>query len=1140
MDLRLLGTTEVTVDGGPRAVGGQRQRGVLADLALNAGRVVMMSELIEDLWGGSPPASAAHTIETYVSRLRRVLSSEDRPSVLVKGGSGYVLNVGPEQVDALYFGLLVGKGSTALQRGDAVAAKGILSGALALWRGAALADVRDSAFAPVAARRLEADRLAALESLMDARLQLGEHRELVSELEHAVALDPYRERFHAQLMLALYRSGRQADALAAFQQARTRLAHELGIEPSRELRELERGILLQAPELDPPSSMPSSVGVLASPSPPEQHAPTDEVGAPGSPHSSASSRAIPRWRLVAVCGAAALALVAAAGVPVLLRSSPPARAAAVGPSGLASTSNVASSISLPNEPGGALAADGSIWVTSPVAHALYRIDPVTGATEDTVAVGAGASAVAFSGADIWVANTLDGTVSRVSSVTDGVVQTVAVGPEPTGLAVGDGSLWVADASASTLTAINATSGGITSTQPISSPPFGVAFGAGSVWLASPRDDIVTRVEPGGGANVQISVGADPTAITFGLGSVWVANQLDDTVSRIDPATDSVVAEIPVGDGPDGLAIYDGAVWVANLVSSTVTRVDPTTNSAGPVVLVKEDPVALTAFAGRIWAATGAPAGGVAKGGTLRVVTTEAVTSIDPDFIYPFLPYQFGEGTYDGLMNFDQVGGSDGLQVVPDLALAMPTVTAGGTAYTFVLRPGIRYSDGRLVRPEDFRRAIERALVLSAQDGFFLDGIVGASSCRNDRPCNLDRGITVSDSADTVTFHLIGPDADFLYKLTFEFTAPIPPGTPWHDVGDHPVPSTGPYMIAHYVPGHDAEFVRNPYFHVWSTAAEPAGVPDRIIWTELQTIPAEVAAVKRGQADWLWDTVPDPAALIAQYPGQVHVNPTMMVTWAWFNVTVPPFNDLRVRQAVNLAVNRAQYVAMMGGPDGGTLTCQILTPGVPGYGPYCPFTVDPNPAGNWVGPNLPLARKLVAESGTRGMRVVVWGHQWDLSTTAFVVSLLKELGYRASSVTVTDHIYNDIVNNSANHTQAGDSTWGADYPSASEFFEFHFACSGFRLDDAFATIHANFFCNPSIDRQMQAANQEEASNSPAADASWAQIDRELTDAAAWVPLEVSNEVDFMSARVSNYQYNPVFGVLLDQLSVRHNQGNGTNG
>jgi YVTN family beta-propeller protein len=1087
-----------------------------------------MRELVDALWGDSPPDSAGHTVETYVSRLRRVLHIEGQPSALVTVGSGYRLNVAPAQVDALHFSELTARGRVALERGDTLGAESLLLAGLALWRGTALADVQDSVFAPAAARQLENDRLAALESLMDVRLLLGQHRELVSELERAVALDPYRERFHAQLMIALYRSGRQADALAAYQNARTRLAEDLGIDPGRELRELERAILVQAPELDAPSRG-KQLAVLP-PSPPRvgKDGPIDAViRPPGSRH-----RALRSWRVRTLSLAAVPVLVAAVAVPMLLTKSAPPGVSTSGLNELTAVGSLARSISLPSEPGSALSADGSVWVTSPVAHALYRLDPVTGSTEDTIMVGAGAGAITATGSDVWVANTLDGTVSRVSPATDGVVETVTVGPEPTGLAVGDGSVWVADASASTLTRINATSGARESTEPLGSPPFGVAFGAGSVWLTNPGDNNVTRVEPGGGPNVEISVGAEPTAIAFGLGSVWVANALDGTVSRIDPATDSVVAEIPVGDEPDAFAVASGSLWVANRTSSTLTRIDPGTNSAGPPISIKDNPVALTFFKGGVWAATAAVAAGFATGGTIRVVESAPEASIDPALTYPELPFQFFEGTYDGLMNYDQVGGSDGLQVVPNLALAMPSVTSGGTVYSFVLRPGIRYSDGRLVQPADFRRAIERTIVLNPSAAFFLDGIVGASSCQSVRPCDLDRGITVSDSEDAVTFHLVAPDPDFLYKLTFEFTAPVPPGTPTHDVGTHPVPSTGPYMIGHYVPDHEIEFVRNPYFHVWSAAAEPAGAPDRIIWTYGATIPEEVTEVEKGQADWEWDTVPDVAGLIAQYPTQVQVNPTLAFGYAAFNVRTAPFNDLRVRQAFSLAAARDQLVADLGGPNAAVPTCQILPPGIPGYVPYCPFTVDPTPTGRWVGPNLAAARKLVAESGTKGMRVVLWGHAWCEPLGAFIVSVLRQLGYRASMVIRSDQVLGVVVNQSRDNIQVTDGTWGpADYPQPSDILDFLFRCSSWQLDDPTGTRNGDFFCDPAIDRQMNVADRDGTSDPAAALPIWTKVDREVTDAAPWVPLVYMNEDDFMSAGVSNYEYNPVFSVLLDQLSVR---------
>ena len=164
--------------------------------------------------------------------------------------SGYLLNVVTEQLDVWQIRDLTARGYDALARGDAVTAVGLLSSALGLWRGPALADVRHAAFAAAAAQQLEEERLMAHERLVDAQLGLGHHRAVVPDLEALTAGAPYRERFHAQLMLALYRSGRQAEALSAFSRARDVLAGDLGIEPGRELRGLQRAVLTQAPELE--------------------------------------------------------------------------------------------------------------------------------------------------------------------------------------------------------------------------------------------------------------------------------------------------------------------------------------------------------------------------------------------------------------------------------------------------------------------------------------------------------------------------------------------------------------------------------------------------------------------------------------------------------------------------------------------------------------------------------------------------------------------------------------------------------------------------------------------------------------------------------------------------------------------------
>lgn len=258
-----------------------------------------------------------------------------------------------------------------------------------------------------------------------------------------------------------------------------------------------------------------------------------------------------------------------------------------------------------------------------------------------------------------------------------------------------------------------------------------------------------------------------------------------------------------------------------------------------------------------------------------------------------------------------------------------------------------------------------------------------------------------------------------------------------------------------------------------------------------------------------------------------------IAYAAFNVTVPPFNDLRVRQAVSLAADRNQAVAVLGGPGAAQPTCQVIPPGLPGYRPYCPFTADPSTSGAWLGPDLARARQLVAASRTEGMRLVVWDHQWepDKSLGPYFVRLLRELGYRASLrvASVADFARN--VNDTRRRVQATVATWIADYPSASDFFDLFFRCSSFRPADPADTRSSIFFCQPRIDSQMSQADQLQISNPQAAAQAWATIDREVTNLAPWVPFASLRSADFTSTRVANYQYNPAWGILLDQLWVR---------
>ena len=249
MEFRILGPLEVLDEGRPLPLGSPSQRALLAALLVNAGRVVSVDDLTESLWPEDPPASAKHALEVYVSRLRKQLHADGRARLEGKA-PGYALHTDDDVVDAHQFEELVERGRTALAQRRPAHAADLLRRALDLWRGEPLADLPSERFARTAAGRLEELRLVAVENRIDAELALGRHGELAPELEALVAEHPLRERLRGQQMLALYRCGRQAEALEAYQDARRTLRDELGLEPGRSLQDLERAILNQDRQLD--------------------------------------------------------------------------------------------------------------------------------------------------------------------------------------------------------------------------------------------------------------------------------------------------------------------------------------------------------------------------------------------------------------------------------------------------------------------------------------------------------------------------------------------------------------------------------------------------------------------------------------------------------------------------------------------------------------------------------------------------------------------------------------------------------------------------------------------------------------------------------------------------------------------------
>jgi DNA-binding SARP family transcriptional activator len=254
VQFRILGPLEVVADGRPLGLGRRKQRALLAILLVHANRVVSLDRLVDQLWGEEPPAQAIASLQAYVSHLRRLLepdrSARTPAGVLISQPPGYRLVVAPDDVDASRFEALAARGRNLLEAGEHQEAAAALAEGLELWRGPVLADFPDAPFAAAERTRLEELRLVAQEDRATADLALGRHAAVIAELERLVADHPFREGLHGLRMLALYRSGRQAEALNAYQVARRALRQELGIDPSPQLRQLEADILRQAPQLD--------------------------------------------------------------------------------------------------------------------------------------------------------------------------------------------------------------------------------------------------------------------------------------------------------------------------------------------------------------------------------------------------------------------------------------------------------------------------------------------------------------------------------------------------------------------------------------------------------------------------------------------------------------------------------------------------------------------------------------------------------------------------------------------------------------------------------------------------------------------------------------------------------------------------
>jgi YVTN family beta-propeller protein len=945
LDFRILGPVEAADADRTISLGGPLQRGVLAILILHRGEVVTSDRLIDDLWGEHAPATAAKTLQGYVSRLRRALG----PDVLLTHGGGYQLAVEPRQVDAERFTQLAEQGRAALASGDASAARRLLASALELWRGEALADL---AFMPFAARdveRLEDARLAALEDRIDADLAMGRDRELVGELEQLVAQHPYRERARAQLMLALYRSGRHAEALDTYRDGRRALADELGLEPGPALRALEQRIL----DHDPTLGQPRPAGVRGR----VRRRPTRwavagalllvgaiaAMAAEMAGGSTAALRAMPNS--VAAIDVASDRVTAT--VPV--GAQPQAIAFGLGSLWIANVADQTVSrinpststltpqlIELSNPPTGIATAAGAAWVVESDASAttvpVVRIDPQFDATQATAQVGDVApgspAAIAADGPDLWVAPNY-GPLARLDAATGNVAGQLDPNASPTGLAVGDGAEWMTDGWANNV--IRVDSSGVVTTVPVGDDPGGIAVGDGAVWVADSGDDEVIRLDPTTGAEMfTIPVGQAPTGVAVGAGSVWVADSGDGTVKRIDPENNHVIATIPVGGSPQAIAVADGRAWVT------------------------------------VDALSVPPAGSRVGNGTVRV-DTGAPYSMDPAIADDPTAGQLLYATCAMLVNYPDRQGAAGSELVPEVAQSLPVVSNGGRTYTFAIRRGFRFSTGEPVTAQTFAFTIARTLDPAMKSSFAWEyrDIVGAAAYLAGKTKHLS-GVVAH--GDKLTITLVAPAPDLPVRMAETAMCAVPPDTPIDPAGVPDIPMAGPYEVQSYTPNEGIVLVRNPYYQ--------GKRPHRLARIDVAfNVPSQQAdaQVLAGTADYAAGVASSDAAMLAARYGpksraarhghqQYYVDKGPQLDLFFLNTHRPLFADARIRQAVNYAINRAQLAAL--GDEWVPLpehpTSIYLPPGTPGYRDVSVYPTTPD---------LRRARALAA--GAAGKTAVLW-------------------------------------------------------------------------------------------------------------------------------------------------------------------------
>jgi peptide/nickel transport system substrate-binding protein len=511
--------------------------------------------------------------------------------------------------------------------------------------------------------------------------------------------------------------------------------------------------------------------------------------------------------------------------------------------------------------------------------------------------------------------------------------------------------------------------------------------------------------------------------------------------------------------------------------------------------------------------------------TLRMVSQAAPDSIDPAVSWMGLSWTMQVNVYNGLLTYRKESGDAGLEVVPDLAEALPEISADGRTYTFRVREGVAFGPpaNRPVEASDVKYTFDRLAHLQTQGQKFFSVIEGFDETFEAKKGTV-RGVVADDAARTVTFQLTRPDATFLYSLALPFSFTVPKGTAPEDLSlkERTAP-TGPYMFTEYDPSRKVVLERNPAFKEW-TEHTPAGAVDRIV-VDLKVSPDNaVTRILQGRSDGMLDAIPVSKlpflSTSKEWRPYYHVHSQARVSYLWMNTRAAPFDNVKVRQAVNWAINRRAMVKLGGGA--GTPSSQILPPTIPGHTGFEPYPEQ----------DLDKARALIKESGITPGEVTIWcmTNAPIPDMAQYVQEVLRQLGFKARTRCLDFSAYYNVVGNEKTKAQIGFGGWGADYPEGSSFF--YSLLYGGKIDPnnssnlAWYTGH-----DEDIGRVMAMMDLDERARE------WGRIDREIVqDAAAWAPISHGVKRVLLSRRVGEYRFHPLYDLVMSRATV---DGTGTN-